>query len=67
MEKDGRSLGIDLFGHPGSFAPAIERERYHMLARAGLRLYPLSLYAWRQDAAASTAAIVDAATAREPG
>ena len=65
VERDGQSLGIDLVGHPGSFAPAIERERYHMLARAGLPLIPVSLYAWRRDAAASIAAIVTAATVRE--
>jgi len=48
-EKAGKTLGIDLIGYPGRFAPVFDLERYRMLQRAGLPLFPLSYYAWSKD------------------
>jgi superfamily I DNA/RNA helicase len=47
--RDGRSMGIDLIGHPGEFSGAFTLERYRMYHRAGLTLFPLPYSAWRQD------------------
>jgi superfamily I DNA and/or RNA helicase len=49
VEKNGHSLGIDLIGHPGQFAAAFDLEKYRLFQRAGLRLFPLSLSAWRKE------------------
>ena len=46
VEKDRRSLGIDLVGYPGRFALAFDLEKYRMLQRAGMRLFPLPYSAW---------------------
>ncbi|HMB54789.1 MAG TPA: AAA domain-containing protein, partial [Thermoanaerobaculia bacterium] len=48
-ERDGRSLGIDLVGHPGRFAPAFDLDRCQVLIRAGLAMFPLPWSAWRRD------------------
>lgn len=58
--SDGRaSLGIDLVGHPGAFADAVDLERCRMLLRAGLPVFPLPLSAWRHDWQGAVAAILD--------
>ena len=57
VEKGGRSLGLDLIGHPGQLAPAFNLEKYRLFQRAGLRLFPLSLSAWRKEQEACLAAI----------
>lgn len=49
VERDGRSLGIDLVGHPGEYAGAFEIERYRLWNRAGLRILPLAWSAWQWD------------------
>lgn len=49
VERDGRSLGIDLVGHPGALAPALELERSRSLRRGGLSVFPLPLSAWLED------------------
>ncbi|MBN2291888.1 MAG: hypothetical protein JXM70_05650 [Pirellulales bacterium] len=49
VEQSGKTLGIDLIGYPGEFAEAFDLERYRMLQRAGLLLFPLSYYAWQKD------------------
>ncbi len=43
----GRSLGIDLIGFPGPHAEAMGFERYLLLHRAWIRLFPLSLLEWQ--------------------
>jgi len=57
VEQAGKTLGIDLIGYPGEFAEVFDLERYRMLQRAGLVLFPLSYYAWRQDKDACLEAI----------
>lgn len=49
VEKGGKTLGIDLVGHPGEFAEAFELERCRMLKRAGLDIFPLPYSAWQRD------------------
>ncbi len=58
VERGGRSLGIDLVGAPGRFHQAFRLERYRTLKRAGLRLFPLSLSAWRRDRSGCVAAVL---------
>jgi hypothetical protein len=50
VEKEGEEIGIDLVGHPGRFAPAIDLERYRMFRRAGLRILPLPFSSWQAGA-----------------
>lgn len=57
VAKHGRSLGIDLVGHPGELANAFDLEKYRLFQRAGLRLFPLSLSAWKKDRPACLEAI----------
>lgn len=58
--SDGRaSLGVDLVGHPGAFADALDLERCRMLVRAGLPVFPLPLSAWQRDWERAVGAIVD--------
>jgi hypothetical protein len=57
VEQSGKTLGIDLIGYPGEFAAVFDLERYRMLQRAGLVLFPLSYHAWRQDENACLEAI----------
>ena len=47
LMRDGKSLGIDLIGHPGEMCEAIEEKRIRILARAGFVLLPLGLAEWR--------------------
>jgi hypothetical protein len=47
VEKEGTEIGIDLVGHPGRFAPAIDLERYRMFRRAGLSILPLPFSSWQ--------------------
>jgi hypothetical protein len=47
LTREGRSLGIDLIGHPGELCEAIEEKRIRVLARAGFVLLPLGLAEWR--------------------
>ena len=48
VEKS-RPLGIDLIGHPGELGRPFDRERYLMLRRAGLPVFPLPLHEWRES------------------
>ncbi len=43
----GRTIGIDLIGFPGPYAPAMSLDRYLMLRRAGIELFPVSLLEWQ--------------------
>ena len=51
IEKDGRTLGIDLVGCPGEFGAALDLERYRILRRAGMPLFPLPYRSWLEDQA----------------
>lgn len=57
VEKQRRAFGLDLIGYPDELGAALELERYRMLARAGLSLFPLPLSAWTRDADACYRAI----------
>ena len=46
IQKKGRTLGIDLIGFPGRFEDAFSLERYKMLKRAGMRIFPLAYSEW---------------------
>jgi len=46
VEREGRVFGIDLIGQRGSLGTALDLERYRMLRRAGLSVFPLSLASW---------------------
>jgi hypothetical protein len=50
VEKEGEAIGIDLVGHPGRFAGAIDLERYRMFRRAGLGILPLPFSSWQSEA-----------------
>ncbi len=49
VERCGRTLGIDLIGHPGKFAGLIDLEYYRTFQRAGLSLFPLPYSAWQKN------------------
>jgi hypothetical protein len=57
VEREYSTLGIDLIGYPGPHAKAFDLEKYRMLERAELRIFPLSYSAWRKDKQACLAAI----------
>jgi hypothetical protein len=46
VERDGKVFGIDLIGQPGALGVPLDLERYRMLRRAGLSIFPLSLASW---------------------
>jgi very-short-patch-repair endonuclease len=46
VEREGKVFGIDLIGQSGSLGSALDLERYRMLRRAGLSVFPLSLASW---------------------
>ena len=49
VEKSGSLLAIDLVGRPGPYADALDLERYRMLERAGLWVFPLAWSEWNAD------------------
>lgn len=51
VERDGRTVGIDLIGHPGPYAESFDLERCRMLKRAGLAIFPIPYSAWHADPA----------------
>lgn len=51
------TVGLDLIGYPGRLEAAYPMERYRMLARAGLEVYPLSYRDWLQSKSACVSAI----------
>jgi len=57
VERDGRVFGIDLIGQRGSLGTALDLERYRMLRRAGLSVFPLSLASWISNESSSLEAI----------
>lgn len=57
VEKGGATLAIDLVGAPGAWVDAFDLERCRMLRRAGLRVLPLALSAWRRNSEECLAAV----------
>jgi very-short-patch-repair endonuclease len=57
VEREGNVLGIDLIGQSGSLGTALDLERYRMLRRAGLSVFPLSLGSWISDESSCVEAI----------
>jgi hypothetical protein len=51
------SLGIDLIGYPGQFEAAFPLERYKMLWRAGIRVFPLPYTRWLVERGTVTEAV----------
>jgi hypothetical protein len=57
VEKQGKTLGIDLVGYSGDYGLALDLERYRILRRAGFSLFPLPYRCWLQDKTACLQAI----------
>jgi hypothetical protein len=57
VERGGKVFGIDLIGQPGALGAPLDLERYRMLRRAGLSVFPLSLASWVSDEASCLQAI----------
>lgn len=51
VEYEGRYIGIDLIGYPGDFQEAFSIERYKILNRVGIRVFPLSYISWQYNQA----------------
>lgn len=49
FQKDEVTYGIDLIGFPGDFQEAFSLDRYKMLNRAGLKIFPLPYTYWQVD------------------
>ncbi|MBN2527624.1 MAG: hypothetical protein JXR76_14620 [Deltaproteobacteria bacterium] len=49
LRQNTRSLGIDLIGYPGDYARLYQLDRYRMLRRAGLTIFPLPYSQWCKD------------------
>lgn len=47
VEYEGRYLGIDLIGYPGDFQEAFSLERYKILNRVGISVFPISYISWK--------------------
>ncbi|MFD0962787.1 AAA domain-containing protein [Pseudofulvibacter geojedonensis] len=47
VEFEGKYLGIDLIGYPGDFQEAFSLERYKILNRVGISVFPLSYISWK--------------------
>ena len=47
VEYEGRYIGIDLIGYPGDFQEAFSIERYKILNRVGITVFPLSYISWK--------------------
>ena len=42
-------FGIDLIGYPGAFTEAFTLERYKILNRVGIEIFPISYLSWKKD------------------
>ena len=59
IQIEDRTLGIDLIGFPGRFEDAFSLERYKMLKRAGMRIFPLGYSEWERSQQGCLEAIRD--------
>ncbi|MEO1653131.1 MAG: DEAD/DEAH box helicase, partial [Bacteroidota bacterium] len=50
VSSKDKFLGLDLIAYEGIFGHMISLERYKMLHRTGLRIFPLSYTRWKQEA-----------------
>jgi hypothetical protein len=57
IERGSSVLGIDLIGQPGALGAPLDLERYRMLRRAGLSVFPLPVGSWISDETSCLAAI----------
>ncbi|MCA9133175.1 MAG: DNA2/NAM7 family helicase, partial [Planctomycetales bacterium] len=48
IEAQERMLGVDLVGYPGTLSQSLLLERYRILRRAGLEVFPLSYRLWKR-------------------
>ena len=55
--KNGKYIAIDLVGFPGSIGEFYPIERYKMLERGGIKLFPLPYTYWLHDKAFCLSAI----------
>ncbi|MEM8733959.1 MAG: AAA domain-containing protein [Planctomycetota bacterium] len=46
IQSGSRTIGVDLIGYPGATEAAYTLERYRMLSRSGLQVFPLSYRQW---------------------
>lgn len=46
VEYKGKYIGIDLIGYPGDFEEAFSIERYKILSRVGISVFPISYISW---------------------
>ncbi|MBL3655797.1 AAA domain-containing protein [Fulvivirga sediminis] len=46
LKKDNKYIGIDLIGYPGEYEAAYGVERYRILHRAGIQVFPLPYSDW---------------------
>jgi very-short-patch-repair endonuclease len=67
VEREGRVFGIDLIGQRGALGAALDLERYRMLLRAGLSVFPLSLKSWISDESSCLTAIERHPSLSPPG
>lgn len=49
LEKDGKYLGVDLIGYPGSYVQAFDIERYRILHRVEIQIVPISYLSWKYN------------------
>jgi superfamily I DNA and/or RNA helicase len=46
VTHEDKTLGIDLVGFPGKFAPIFPLEKYRIYARSGIQIMPLGYFSW---------------------
>ncbi len=49
IKKDNKTIGIDLIGYPGQYNEAFTFERYKLLKRTGIVIFPLPYSFWHFD------------------
>ena len=49
IQKEVKTIGIDLIGFPGRYEDAFSLERYKMFKRAGMRIFPLAYSEWEKS------------------
>jgi hypothetical protein len=57
VEREGKVFGIDLIGQSGTLGAPLDLERYRMLRRAGLSVFPLSFASWLSNESSCLEAI----------
>jgi len=65
VEREGKVFGIDLIGQSGPLGTALDLERYRMLRRAGLSVFPLSFESWVSSESSCLTALLHAGLPRD--